>query len=139
MKRFTQLTLTFSLALLLTVFLSGNAFAQDTGANQNHGSGFVDADGDGYNDNAPDHDGDSIPNGLDPDWQKLNKGKQEGKKERFIDLDGDGINDVTDHGPNKPMEKMRGRPPVKGTKGSSLDQKQKQGERRGPKKRTGKK
>ena len=46
---------------------------------------FVDLDGDGFNDNAPDHDGDGIPNGLDPDWQKEN--------EKFVDLDGDGIND----------------------------------------------
>ena len=55
--------------------------------NKVHGSGFVDADGDGFNDNAPDHDGDGIPNGLDPDY----KGK--GKQKHFIDMDGDGIND----------------------------------------------
>lgn len=52
-----------------------------------HGLKFVDEDGDGFNDNAPDHDGDGIPNGLDPDY----KGK--GKRKHFIDLDGDGIND----------------------------------------------
>ena len=34
------------------------------------GSNFVDLDGDGFNDNAPDHDGDGIPNGLDPDYVK---------------------------------------------------------------------
>ena len=33
----------------------------------------MDKDNDGYNDNAPDHDGDGIPNGLDPDWKKLQK------------------------------------------------------------------
>ena len=48
---------------------------------------FVDLDGDGFNDNAPDHDGDGIPNGLDPDWQK--------QQAKFVDLDGDGINDNT--------------------------------------------
>jgi hypothetical protein len=32
------------------------------------GTNFVDLDGDGFNDNAPDHDGDGIPNGLDPDY-----------------------------------------------------------------------
>jgi hypothetical protein len=47
---------------------------------------FVDLDGDGFNDNAPDHDGDGIPNGLDPDWQKQ-------QNQEFVDLDGDGIND----------------------------------------------
>lgn len=52
-----------------------------------HGHGFVDADGDGYNDNAPDHDGDGIPNGIDPDYEGKNK------KKGFVDLDGDGIND----------------------------------------------
>ena len=58
---------------------------------------FVDKNGDGYNDNAPDHDGDGIPNGLDSDWQKLvkhkGKGKGKGRGRKFIDLDGDGIND----------------------------------------------
>ena len=34
------------------------------------GTNFVDLDGDGFNDNAPDHDGDGIPNGLDPDYIK---------------------------------------------------------------------
>ena len=50
---------------------------------------FIDADGDGYNDNAPDHDGDGIPNGLDPDWTK-----RQGRKINYIDADGDGINDL---------------------------------------------
>ena len=34
------------------------------------GTNFIDLDGDGFNDNAPDHDGDGIPNGLDPDYIK---------------------------------------------------------------------
>lgn len=34
------------------------------------GSHYVDLNGDGFNDNAPDADGDGIPNGLDPDWIK---------------------------------------------------------------------
>jgi len=51
---------------------------------------FVDEDGDGYNDHAPDHDGDGIPNRLDPDWKKLQKKK---KSVPFEDLDGDGVND----------------------------------------------
>ena len=34
------------------------------------GKNFVDLDGDGFNDNAPDADGDGIPNGLDPDYVK---------------------------------------------------------------------
>ena len=61
-----------------------------------HGQHFIDLDGDGYNDNAPDHDGDGIPNGLDKDWKKLKKkgeGKGKGRRRRFVDLDGDGIND----------------------------------------------
>ena len=39
------------------------------------GKNFVDLDGDGFNDNAPDHDADGIPNGLDPDYIK---GAQDG-------------------------------------------------------------
>ncbi|HOP05693.1 MAG TPA: hypothetical protein PLF13_00235 [candidate division Zixibacteria bacterium] len=34
------------------------------------GGNFIDLDGDGFNDNAPDADGDGIPNGLDEDWIK---------------------------------------------------------------------
>lgn len=34
------------------------------------GTNFVDLNGDGFNDNAPDYDGDGIPNGLDPDYIK---------------------------------------------------------------------
>lgn len=30
---------------------------------------FIDRNGDGFNDNAPDHDDDGIPNGFDPDWR----------------------------------------------------------------------
>lgn len=32
--------------------------------------GYIDEDGDGFNDNAPDADGDGIPNGQDPDYVK---------------------------------------------------------------------
>lgn len=60
-----------------------------------HGTHFVDEDGDGYNDNAPDHDGDGIPNGVDDDYTP--PGLQNGKK-GFVDLDGDGINDNAGQG-----------------------------------------
>jgi len=55
-----------------------------------HGPYFIDKNGDGYNDNAPDHDGDGIPNGLDPDYQGAGKGM---RKQQFVDTDGDGIAD----------------------------------------------
>lgn len=94
--------LIFFLILTFVVFTN----AQDTtavkqkgkGLKQNekpliqHGKGFVDKDGDGYNDNAPDHDGDGIPNGLDPDYTK-SKLKTEQKDLPYVDLNGDGIND----------------------------------------------
>ena len=82
--------------LMMGVFTFGSLNAQDTTKvkdkeqEQNqikHGPKFVDEDGDGFNDNAPDHDGDGIPNGLDPDY------KGQGKKKKFVDLDGDGIDD----------------------------------------------
>lgn len=57
-----------------------------------HGSGFVDEDGDGFNDNAPDHDFDGIPNGQDLDYNAAKARKGKGAK-GFIDEDGDGIND----------------------------------------------
>ena len=67
---------------------------------------FVDEDGDGYNDNAPDHDGDGIPNGLDPDWEK--QMNQNGKRSRwrFVDLDGDGINDFMQENREMHSEQM---------------------------------
>ena len=39
-----------------------------------HGKNFVDNNGDGYNDNAPDIDGDGIPNGQDPDFTRPQDG-----------------------------------------------------------------
>jgi hypothetical protein len=55
-----------------------------------HGPNFVDQNNDGYNDNAPDHDGDGIPNGQDPDYTGAGKGK---RQQQFVDNDGDGIAD----------------------------------------------
>lgn len=94
-------------AAALVLFLTSTVFAQDSLQIKNqkrfqnkskanvtnniqHGRRFVDENGDGYNDNAPDADGDGIPNGLDPDYDgpKLGKGNK-----GFVDLDGDGIND----------------------------------------------
>ncbi len=75
---------------------------------------FVDKNGDGYNDLLPDHDGDGIPNSLDPDWQKMHKKGGHKKRARFIDLDGDGINDLlfSGEGKNKQSPAMGGRQPA---------------------------
>ncbi len=77
-----------------------------------HGNRFVDLDGDGYNDNAPDHDGDGIPNGLDEDYVGANKGKN-----KFVDLDGDGINDNAKQGKSSKAKMMnkKGIGPKNGT------------------------
>jgi hypothetical protein len=48
------------------------AYAQDTPADTH---AFVDADGNGYNDNAPDADGDGIPNGMDSDFVRPGQGR----------------------------------------------------------------
>lgn len=64
----------FSLAAFVAiVLLACGAYAQD-------GSGqglcnFIDEDGDGFNDLAPDADGDGIPNGLDPDFVRPQDGE----------------------------------------------------------------
>lgn len=82
--------------------LKGNKFqnkAQNKVANQNRNEvqnrvkGFVDENGDGINDNAKDTDGDGIPNGQDPDYERQNPMKGKGRM-GFIDEDGDGINDL---------------------------------------------
>ena len=96
MKRINRF---FGVAVLTTavmVVLSQSLLAQDkekeeTFKNQqvSHNRHFVDENGDGFNDNAPDHDGDGIPNGQDPDYEPSGNGRGHG----FIDVDGDGIND----------------------------------------------
>ena len=89
--------------VFLSLFLISNViFGQDSTVTKqktsnkeeksNLNKNFVDADGDGYNDNAPDHDGDGIPNGLDADYIKLKKRKNS-KSLEYVDSDGDGIND----------------------------------------------
>ena len=102
-----------SILSVLVFFFISNVFAQDSlqiqnknqyriknqtkTANQNqprtqNKMKFVDENGDGYNDNAPDQDGDGIPNGRDDDYagSKFRKGNN---SKGFVDIDGDGIND----------------------------------------------
>jgi len=91
--------LLFTVSVGVLLFTTIDVFAQNStkikkGKQQKHGTGFVDLDGDGYNDNAPDDDGDGIPNGLDPDYEKKSKNG-------FVDLDGDGINDNAGFGKRK--------------------------------------
>jgi len=122
----------FTFSFLLFFLTSTLIFAQDTsrikiqeeGQEKGHQGGtnqFIDADGDGFNDNAPDHDGDGIPNGLDPDWQRQ-------KDQPFVDLDGDGINDNLMQGTAEQTRKQVG--PISGQKGApqvkSPEQKQHQ-------------
>jgi hypothetical protein len=92
MKRAMKLLMVASAAMLIgLVWVNSDLFAQDGSQNGVRGAGFVDENGDGYNDNAPDHDGDGIPNRLDPDYVPVNPEQEKGRG--FIDEDGDGIND----------------------------------------------
>ncbi|HEX2868148.1 MAG TPA: hypothetical protein VHO03_13965 [Ignavibacteriales bacterium] len=84
------------LFVMLLAVLTTNALAQDqtgTGKSIKHGAGFIDANGDGYNDNAPDIDGDGIPNGQDPDFTGPKARRGHGGMRGFVDANGDGIND----------------------------------------------
>jgi hypothetical protein len=103
----------FSVLSVLAIFLASNLYAQDSSQdpskeqyrnknrtktatqnqpkNQNK-TGFVDENGDGYNDNAPDHDGDGIPNGRDEDYTG-SKNRKGNSSKGFVDADGDGVND----------------------------------------------
>lgn len=78
--------------LVSGVFAAGTMAQEKSETTVQHGAGFVDANGDGYNDNAPDHDGDGIPNGQDSDYKggNMHHGRGMGG---FIDVNGDGIND----------------------------------------------
>ncbi|MGD9546250.1 MAG: hypothetical protein AB7V45_01760 [Candidatus Krumholzibacteriia bacterium] len=67
-------TLIIIAALLLMGWPMASALAQD---GQPAGQGvcrFIDEDGDGFNDLAPDDDGDGIPNRLDPDYVRPEDG-----------------------------------------------------------------
>lgn len=82
------------LAALFVLFATTGTWAQtDTLKTPpvQHGKNFVDLNNDGYNDNAPDADGDGIPNGQDPDYVKPGAGQ--GKGVGFVDENGDGLND----------------------------------------------
>jgi hypothetical protein len=86
------------IVLILALFLGWNfvAYSQTNPADSSHGRRFADADADGYNDLAPDADGDGIPNGQDPDDEPAGSHQRYGKKgpvKNFVDEDGDGIND----------------------------------------------
>jgi hypothetical protein len=133
---------------LLSIFFAGafvilsfsSLYAQDSTKTEKkeepvkHEQHFIDKDGDGYNDNAPDHDGDGIPNGLDPDWKKQNEEKR--KRQRFVDLDGDGINDNI-HGGDDPQKDQNEN--IHGQKeGSSLEKKTKDQQQKQQKKQRGK-
>lgn len=96
--------------LLAALLITAPAlFAQDNPATVQHGPRFVDLNGDGFNDNAPDADGDGIPNGLDDDYVRPYDGTgsqnawaqkraymfraQSTAGVRFVDENGDGICD----------------------------------------------
>ncbi len=60
---------------LFVLMLASMATAQDFGPGQGNGvCQFIDEDGDGFNDLAPDADGDGIPNGLDEDYVRPEDG-----------------------------------------------------------------
>jgi len=87
MTRFTQIITVMTLILLMLG--TEHIFAQSNPEDGSQGEGkpnqarvklekkqqgFIDVDGDGYNDYAPDQDNDGIPNGQDEDYIKQNDG-----------------------------------------------------------------
>jgi hypothetical protein len=95
---------TLTAIVLFVVFYASSLLAQgepNKVQNQNksqlngiqHGAGFVDLNGDGFNDNAPDIDGDGIPNGQDPDYVRPQDGTGQKKM--------NGKNSKTTFGGNK--------------------------------------
>jgi hypothetical protein len=73
MKALTSILSILALVMAITVFTADNASAQTRG-NGYTVRGFVDENGDGFNDLAPDADGDGIPNGQDPDYNRPQDG-----------------------------------------------------------------
>ncbi len=69
--------------IIALFFLYTGANAQDstkTVHRYQHRVKFMDKNGDGINDNAPDHDGDGIPNCLDKDFDHKAKMQKKNKK-----------------------------------------------------------
>lgn len=72
--------LSFVLTMALVLGLAATIVQADPRGNH-HGfrvAAFVDEDGDGFNDLAPDADGDGIPNGLDSDYERPQNGSGPG-------------------------------------------------------------
>jgi len=78
--------ISFGMPLMAQGFGGGNGFGGP--------DFFVDEDGDGFNDNAPDADGDGIPNGMDDDFVPAMDGSGNGFG------GGDGVCDSTGTGGN---------------------------------------
>ena len=74
MRILTSLLGALALILGLTLLSTDVGNAQSDRGNGFTVREFVDDDGDGFNDLAPDHDGDGIPNGLDPDYVRPEDG-----------------------------------------------------------------
>ena len=85
MKALTSIISVLALVMAFTLFVSDDAAAQTRGHGYNV-RGFVDNDGDGFNDLAPDADGDGIPNGQDPDYVRPQDGtgNQFGGRESLV-------------------------------------------------------
>ena len=73
------------LALLAIILMAAAVNAQGFGPGTGDGTcNFIDEDGDGFNDLAPDADGDGIPNGMDPDYVRPEDGS--GAQHRYGQL-----------------------------------------------------
>ncbi len=82
-----------ALTVIGLVGLGTPIMAQGFGGNGYGGVGFfVDEDGDGFNDNAPDADGDGIPNGMDEDFVRPMDGSGSGFGGGVCDSTGTGGN-----------------------------------------------
>jgi hypothetical protein len=92
---FLKTVFILTLSFVFVTFFNTLTFADEIV--KNLAEDFVHEHDDCYNDNAPDHDNDGIPNGRDPDF---NRGKAKGRRWRnnFVDKNGDGYNDnAPDH------------------------------------------
>ena len=72
-----KILLTFAIILLASVAMAQDDSECIPGEGPGQGNGvcqFIDEDGDGFNDLAPDADGDGIPNGLDDDFVRPEDG-----------------------------------------------------------------
>ncbi len=99
MKQINRLVRILAVVALMILVSTNFTLAQGFGGHGYGGTDFyIDENGDGFNDNAPDADGDGIPNGMDDDFVRPMDGSGNGFGPGDGDCDGTGAGQGSNDG-----------------------------------------